>query len=153
MNVHPPYGQVGQMNFRRRTFLKLIGGAAAANACTAGGVPPANVGDVTAGNASALAVGSLEAVAGEPVCVGRDAKGVYAMTLICTHQGCDMGRQGTVSPSGLFCGCHGSEFDVDGNVVRGPASSPLAHFAVSADASGNLTVHTGSEVDPSTRTV
>jgi hypothetical protein len=28
-----------------------------------------------------------------------------------------------------------------------------AHFAISADASRNLTVHTGSEVDPSTPTV
>ncbi len=140
------------MNVPRRTFLKLAGAAAAANACTAGGAPPANVGNVAAGNTSALAVGTLEAIPGQPVCIGRDASGVYAMTLICTHQGCDMGQQGSVSPRGLFCGCHGSEFDVDGNVVRGPASSPLAHFAVSADAAGNLTVHTGSEVDPSTRT-
>ncbi len=140
------------MNLPRRRFLELVGGAAAANACTAGGVPPANVGDVAAGNASALMVGSLQAIPGEPACIGRDEKGVYAMTLICTHQGCDMGQHGSVSPQGAFCGCHGSEFDVDGNVVRGPASSPLAHFAVSTDASGNLTVHTGSEVDASTRT-
>jgi hypothetical protein len=32
------------------------------NACTAGGVPQANVGDVTAGNAYDLAVGSLTAI-------------------------------------------------------------------------------------------
>jgi Rieske Fe-S protein len=138
---------------RRRTFLKLVGGAAAANACTAGGVAPENVGDVSGGSASALAVGSLSPITGEPVCIGRDAKGLYAMTLICTHQGCDMGQQGSVSAQGLFCGCHGSEFDADGNVLRGPASAPLAHFAVSADASGTVTVHTGTEVDPSTRLV
>jgi cytochrome b6-f complex iron-sulfur subunit len=136
---------------RRRTFLKILGGAAAANACTAGGVPPAQVGNVSAGNASDLATGALQAIPGEPVCIGRDANGVYAMTLICTHQGCDIGQNGTVSPSGLYCACHGSAFDVHGNVVRGPAPSPLAHFAVSADAMGNLTVHTGTEVDPSSR--
>ena len=138
---------------RRRTFLKLAGGAAAASACMARGVAPENVGDVAAGSASALSVGSLSPIPGEPVCIGRDAKGLYAMTLICTHSGCDMGQQGLVSPQGLFCGCHGSEFDADGNVLRGPASAPLAHFAVSADASGKATVHTGTEVDPGTRLV
>ena len=136
---------------RRRTFLKLLGGTAAANACTAGGVPPAQVGNVAAGNESALSVPSLSAVAGSPVCIGRDPKGIYAMTLICTHQGCDIGQDGSISPSGLYCRCHGSQFDADGNVVRGPAPSPLAHFAVSADAAGNLTVNTDAEVDPSTR--
>jgi Rieske Fe-S protein len=139
---------------RRRTFLKWVGGAAAANACVAGGgVPPENVGDVTGPSSSALSVGSLVAVSGQPACVGRDAVGVYAMTLTCTHQGCDMGRQGSVSARGLDCYCHGSQFDANGNVVRGPANFPLAHFAVSADAAGNLTVHTGSEVDPSVRLV
>jgi Rieske Fe-S protein len=136
---------------RRRTFLQLIGCAAAPTACSAGAVPPANVGDVAAGNASALQVGTLEAVAGEPVCVGRDANGVYAMTLICTHQGCDMGHQGSVSARGLSCACHGSIFDTNGNVVGGPAPAALAHFAVTADASGNLTIHTGTEVGASSR--
>jgi Rieske Fe-S protein len=75
------------------------------------------------------------------LCIGRDAGGVYAMTLTCTHAGCDIGETGTVSPQGLFCGCHGSEFDANGNVVRGPASLPLDHFAVTNDASGNLTIN------------
>jgi Rieske Fe-S protein len=137
---------------RRRTFLKLVGSAAAANACVAGGgVSPENVGDVAAGSTSALSVGSLVAISGQPACIGRNAMGVYAMTLTCTHQGCDMGRQGSVSPRGLDCSCHGSQFDANGNVVRGPANLPLAHFAVSEDTAGNLTVHTGSEVDPSVR--
>jgi Rieske Fe-S protein len=132
----------------RRTFLKMVGCAAAANACGSGPAGPADVGDVAAGNVQTLAPGSLNAVPGQPVCVGRDAGGVYAMTLICTHQGCEIG---SVSAGGLFCGCHGSAFDAHGNVVRGPASTSLAHFAVSADMSGNLTVHTGTEVAADTR--
>jgi nitrite reductase/ring-hydroxylating ferredoxin subunit len=159
---HPAIGAVQRPNpttaehdtmIARRTFLGLVGGATAAHACSADGAAPVDVGNVAAGAASALPVSSLTAVSGEPVCLGRDARGVYAMTLICTHQGCDMGQRGSVSAQGLVCGCHGSEFDAEGNVVRGPAMTALAHFAVSVDASGNLTVDTSSEVDPSTRLV
>jgi Rieske Fe-S protein len=135
----------------RRVFLHMVGGCVAASACSSAAASPTDVGDVAAGNVSALSVDSLSAIPGAPACIGRDAKGIYAMTLTCTHEGCDIGQTGTVSAHGLHCGCHGSAFDVDGNVVNGPANAPLAHFAVTADASGALTIHTGTEVDPSTR--
>jgi Rieske Fe-S protein len=109
------------------------------------------VGDVPAGTVAELPVGSLNVVGTEPVCIGRDAGGVYAMTLTCTHAGCDIGQHGTVSPRGLFCGCHGSQFDANGNVVQGPATQPLDHFAVTVDASGNLTIHGGQIADASQR--
>jgi Rieske Fe-S protein len=109
------------------------------------------VGDVPAGNVSSLPVGSLRVVNGEPVCIGRDSGGVYAMTLTCTHAGCDIGANGDVSPSGLVCGCHGSRFDANGNVVSGPAPSALDHFAVSVEGSGNLTIHGGQVVDAGQR--
>jgi Rieske Fe-S protein len=99
------------------------------------------VGDLPAGNVSDLAVGTLNVVGSEPICIGRDPSGIYAMTLTCTHAGCDMGQHGSVSAQGVICGCHGSEFDPNGDVVRGPATQPLAHFAVTAATSGNLTVH------------
>lgn len=73
------------------------------------------------------------------------------MTLTCPHAGCDIGQTGTVSPQGLFCGCHGSAFDPNGNVVRGPAMQPLDHFDVTADAGGNLTIHTDQVVGASQR--
>lgn len=139
----------------RRRFLVLAGasvGAAGAVACgSAAAVAPASVGDVPAGNVSSLPAGSLRVVQGEPVCIGRDSGGVYAMTLTCTHAGCDIGATGDVSASGLLCGCHGSRFDANGNVVSGPAPSPLDHFAVTADASGNLTIHGGQVVDAAQR--
>jgi Rieske Fe-S protein len=107
--------------------------------------PPAEVGDIQAGNVSQLRVGSLNVVGNSPACIGRDAVGAYAMTLTCTHAGCDMGVNGSVSPAGIICSCHGSEFDSNGNVVRGPAKYPLDHFAVTVDGDGNLTVH-GDEI-------
>jgi Rieske Fe-S protein len=74
------------------------------------------------------------------------------MTLTCTHAGCNIADSGTVAPSGIVCSCHGSEFDANGGVTRGPASAPLAHFAVDVDASGAVVVHTAKVVDSSTRT-
>jgi cytochrome b6-f complex iron-sulfur subunit len=137
---------------RRRFLVVVAGQAVVLGACSSSsGVSPAQVGDVSAGNVSGLPVGSLRAVGTEPVCIGRDAGGVYAMTLTCTHAGCDIGQTGTVSPQGLICGCHGSEFDANGSVVMGPAKQPLDHFAVTADASGNLTIHGGQTVDSADR--
>jgi cytochrome b6-f complex iron-sulfur subunit len=134
----------------RRRFLKVALAAATGTACSSS-TSFAPVGDVSAGAVSGLPVGSLRPVGSEPVCIGRDGNGVYAMTLTCTHQGCDMGATGTVSPQGIQCGCHGSEFDANGNVVRGPANAPLQHFAVSVDPAGDLTIHGGTEVDASVR--
>jgi nitrite reductase/ring-hydroxylating ferredoxin subunit len=125
----------------RRRFLALAGSAVAAGGCSAAAVSPAQVGDVPAGTIAGLGPGSLRAVDGLPVCIGRDDGGVYAMTLTCTHGGCDIGQQGTVSPRGLTCDCHGSQFDANGGVVHGPATQPLDHFAVTADAAGNLVIH------------
>ncbi len=137
--------------FARRKFLLLAGSAGAASACSSPDTSPVQVGDVAAGNAARLLVGSLETVGAYPVCIGRDAAGAYAMTLTCTHAGCDMGETGSVSPQGLRCGCHGSEFDINGDVVRGPATRPLVHFALTVDASGNLIIHSDQIVSPSQR--
>jgi nitrite reductase/ring-hydroxylating ferredoxin subunit len=132
---------------------ELLGGAIAsvALACSSSSASPQSFGDVPAGTASALEVGSIEVVPGVPACVARDAGGIYAMTLTCTHAGCDIATDGTVSASGIECGCHGSEFNPNGDVVRGPATAPLEHFGVSADAEGNLTVHGETVVASSTR--
>jgi cytochrome b6-f complex iron-sulfur subunit len=46
----------------------------------------------------------------------------------CTHLGC---RQKWDAERGLFqCPCHGSEFDLDGNVKRGPATRALPRLTL-----------------------
>jgi cytochrome b6-f complex iron-sulfur subunit len=60
--------------------------------------------------------------------------------LVCTHQGCDIAG-GSVSFAQLRCPCHGSEFNNQGQVLLGPAPSPLAHLQVTKDANGQLTIH------------
>jgi cytochrome b6-f complex iron-sulfur subunit len=86
-----------------------------------------------------------------PAFIARDAGGLYALTATCTHQGCGLTAQGSGPTASLGCHCHGSTFDRNGAVTGGPAPTPLAHFAVEIDASGNVTVHGGTQVDAATR--
>jgi nitrite reductase/ring-hydroxylating ferredoxin subunit len=136
----------------RRRFLTVLGAVAVIPACS--GTPsgePVPVGDVPAGNINDLPVGSLLAIGLDPVCVGRDKRGVYAMTLTCSHQGCNMAVDGYVSSRGLSCSCHGSGFDANGNVVQGPATVPLVQYAVTMDHAGDLTIRGGTMVEPDER--
>jgi Rieske Fe-S protein len=136
----------------RRRVLEMFAAAALCNACSgASGADPEPIGDVSAGNVSDLPVGSLRAVGSVAACIGRDSSGVYAMTLTCTHAGCNMAVSGSVSSVGAACACHGSLFDANGAVTRGPAQNPLQHFAVSVDTMGNLTIHGGTRVDATVR--
>lgn len=136
----------------RRRFLALAAGAAATAACSpqAPGASTDAFGDVGAGNVSGIAVGQLRALSGVAAAIGRDAKGLYAMSLVCTHQGCEM--TDGVRASGISCRCHGSQFDTNGNVIQGPADRPLQHFRVSVDGVGNITVHGGDYVSLDERT-
>ena len=130
---------------KRRTL--LIAGLALGCGPMGGSLPS----EIAAGSASSVQAGTLTALVGQGVAIGRDAGGIYALSLICTHQGCDISSSGSVSASSIQCFCHGAVFDAQGNVLRGPAQFPLVHFAVSEDAAGQLTIHTNEQVSPSTR--
>jgi Rieske Fe-S protein len=139
---------------RRLLVLGLGGGALCAGVlgCGSGAsAPVALQPEIPAGNAASVAVGTLRPIPGAPVAVGRDSGGIFALSLICTHAGCDMSQNGSVSFGRIDCGCHGSIFDGQGNVQRGPANQPLPHLLVTAEASGALTVHGDSVTSPSTR--
>lgn len=69
------------------------------------------------------------------------AGGVYALSAVCTHLGC-MTRYKS-DEKVIACPCHGSRFDLEGNVIHGPAPHPLPWLDVTEDASGNLVVDTG----------
>jgi Rieske Fe-S protein len=142
----------GSMLLDRRRFLVVVAGAAATAACAGGNSSAVQFGDVNAGNVKDVAVGTLQLVGTEPVVLGRDSGGLYALTITCTHQGCDVEPSGSGATATLYCPCHGSQFDRNGGVLRGPANAPLQHFAVSVDAAGSITIHGGTLVDASTRT-
>jgi Rieske Fe-S protein len=99
---------------------------------------------------SGLAVGAMHVMSN--VVVAQDARGVYAMSAVCTHAGCLLDDAAATVASGLSCPCHGSTFDGNGAVTRGPAFQPLQHYAVSIAADGTITVDGSQPVSADTRT-
>jgi Rieske Fe-S protein len=79
----------------------------------------------------------------------RDSGGIYAMTTVCTHMGCTVDLPvGTV----ITCPCHGSQYDLGGGNLQGPATMPLVHYAVTEPTPGaDLVVHKDQVVSASTR--
>jgi Rieske Fe-S protein len=62
-----------------------------------------------------------------PVYVYRNAGGsLIAVSGTCSHKGCGVKKTRT----GFECPCHGSEYDLEGGVIHGPAAEPLRTFAV-----------------------
>ena len=49
-----------------------------------------------------------------------------AFLMLCTHNDCELEATSKM----LVCPCHGSEFDLKGNVTEGPAEKPLMEFDV-----------------------
>jgi cytochrome b6-f complex iron-sulfur subunit len=60
-----------------------------------------------------------------------------ALSLVCTHQGCRVGYDQTNQV--LVCPCHGSVFNLQGQVLQGPAVQPLPKYTVTIN-SNILTV-------------
>jgi Rieske Fe-S protein len=138
----------------RRTLLQGgVAGALALSIPACGGMAPVLNGPVAAGTVSEYAVGSLQIVPGVNAFMGRDANGLYAMSAVCTHQGCILDTLGTTWTAGVGCHCHGSQFDGNGAVTHGPAGRPLQHFRVDVDTTtGAITIQGAIAVDPTART-
>jgi Rieske Fe-S protein len=78
-----------------------------------------------------------------------DTAGIYAVTAVCTHNGCTVIPQGA---DGFGCPCHDSEYDLQGRVTQGPAKLPLRHFLVTEpEPGGFLRVDLSRTVDPGAR--
>jgi cytochrome b6-f complex iron-sulfur subunit len=55
-----------------------------------------------------------------------EGKKIYAVLTTCSHSGCEVRKLRTK----FECPCHGSEYDLQGHVVRGPAPDALETFEV-----------------------
>jgi Rieske Fe-S protein len=136
-----------RINLDRRGALRLtcaVGAGALAGCAPSYGEVPS--GPFAAGNVKDLAVGSVRVV--QYFAIARDEGGVYAMSALCTHAGCP-----TVAmpPGDLYCPCHGSLFDKNGGVLRGPAHASLPHYEVDIAGDGAITIQGGKLVPPETR--
>ena len=153
------YFEMGSKN-SRRDFLQIVGSIAVLAAIAgAFGVAevlspkpqPQSTTQTATGSTNNLPSGAIANVAqlqvmspvyfdfpsGYPNVLFKKADGtVAALSTLCTHICCQCSFD---SGSGdLFCPCHGSVFDDAGNVLRGPAPTPLPSIELSIDSTGNI---------------
>jgi Rieske Fe-S protein len=96
---------------------------------------------------SQLPVGAFMTLSG-PYFFTRDAQGIRAMSMQCTHKFCSL----VTSGNELDCPCHHSRFDREGKVLVGPATTPLPYFKVYVATDGTISVDKYTVVPASTRT-
>lgn len=81
--------------------------------------------------------------------VFRRPEGLFAISSICTHLGCNVRWED--ENGGFECPCHGSSFDQNGKNTSGPAPKPLRWLELSLDSERKLVVDTRKEVDKNFR--
>jgi cytochrome b6-f complex iron-sulfur subunit len=91
---------------------------------------------------------SVTLLADHRVFVFRTAEGFHAISAVCTHLGCNVNHE---EGRGFVCPCHGSTYDEDGRVTKGPAAWPLPRYAMSLSRRGELVVDTRRTVEPDVR--
>lgn len=132
----------------RRDFLKLASrGLLAASGLFGVGMlvrllgfqtepPPQN--EFNLGMAQDYPVGSRTLIAEVPALLIRSEAGFSALSLTCTHLGCTLEQE----KDGFACPCHGSRFDAEGHVLRGPAVKTLVALRVEQNESGHIILNT-----------
>lgn len=68
--------------------------------------------------------------------IKKQGNSFTALNPICTHRGCELIKRKDF----LDCPCHGSEFDFDGKVLKGPADEPLLSFATEFDGKNTVNI-------------
>lgn len=66
------------------------------------------------------------------IVVNRKGSGFIALSRVCTHLGCLVGYDSFNNK--LVCPCHAGEFDLEGNVLTGPATRSLQRYPLKISA-------------------
>ncbi len=136
-----------ELSISRRGFLKSLGGIAGAIGLGVllssikfpTGTSSGNQGKPIA-NINSLQVGvpvTFDYPAGYPNLLMKKTDGtLLGLSLLCTHVCCVCSYD---KASGvIYCPCHGSVFDSNGNVLQGPAAAPLPQVTLDIDGAGNV---------------
>lgn len=136
MNKNPGVSMDETPNLSRRDFLilsiKILVGAG--GLLSLGGLvrfldykgDPASPSEYNLGEPSLYPLGSHTVRPDIPAAIDNRTGEITATSLTCTHLGC------TLEDDGLSytCPCHGSHFDRDGRVLKGPAKARLRSLRV-----------------------
>jgi len=132
----------------RRDFLKLArdGFLYLSGALALGGLlrflnyqaEPAPQTEFDLGSTDNFPLNSQTLLANIPAVLLHAASGFSALSLVCTHLGCTVEQM----PEGFTCPCHGSRYEANGNVLKGPAKLPLQKLRVEVGDNDHLILHT-----------
>lgn len=70
----------------------------------------------------------------------RTERGVFALSAVCTHLGCLVNWEPDARE--IVCPCHAARFDLNGNVIGGPAPKPLQQIKATI-VNGNIEIREG----------
>jgi len=90
------------------------------------------------GLASNYPIGSHSFIPDIPAVLIHNGNGFSALSLVCTHLGCTVEQNN----NGFACPCHGSLYDANGIVLRGPAQRSLQVLRIESAPDGHLILHT-----------
>ncbi|GBD91690.1 cytochrome b6-f complex iron-sulfur subunit [bacterium BMS3Abin04] len=77
----------------------------------------------------------------ENLIVEKSGKGINIFSSTCTHLGCKINQE---KNNKFICPCHGSQFALNGEVIKGPATKNLKQFNYSQDKkTGKIIVYVG----------
>lgn len=95
-----------------------------------------------------IEIGSVLTESAQHVYVMRAATGFRALSSVCTHLGCITRYR--PDEKIIACPCHGSRFNLDGDVIAGPAPRPLPWFKMDLSVQGEIIVDKATEVPQGT---
>lgn len=97
--------------------------------------------DVSTLNEGEGFISEVDGPDGFAILIARHAADSFsALSTRCTHQGCAVREP---SSGTIVCPCHGSQFNLTGGVLKGPASQPLQSYQVTpGPGNGQITVTT-----------
>jgi len=99
---------------------------------------PGHPSEFDLGDAANYSEGSRTIRADIPAVIYNRGGKFTAYSLTCTHLGCTVEEDGEA----FACPCHGSRFNLDGEVLKGPAQKPLRMLEVELQEDHTLRLYT-----------